>query len=298
MDASLDAIGPETSRREAMRLLAHAFATAGIEDPAVDARLLLCAAAGFDHAGLIRDPDLSIEEASGPLLALAQRRLAREPVSRILGSRSFWSFDLLVTPAVLDPRPDTETIVDAALDLFASRQNEALSILDLGTGSGALLCALLDAFPQATGLGLDLSPEACAVARENLARCELAPRAMVRQGGWDAAPGPWDLIVSNPPYIPSGDIAGLSPEVRQFDPRLALDGGADGLDAYRAIAALLPGLLAAGGLAVLEVGIGQAAAVAMLLQQAGLGEVAMRHDLAGTERVVFGRQTRGSAGPT
>ena len=146
-----------------MRLLADAFTRAGIEDPTIDARLLLCAAAGFDHSALIRDPDLPIEEEAAELaLAMAKRRLAREPVSRILGERSFWSFDLLVTLAVLDPRPDTETVVDGALEVLAERQAEALSILDLGTGSGALLCALLDVFPQAQGLGVDLSKEACA----------------------------------------------------------------------------------------------------------------------------------------
>ena len=278
---ALETLGPDTSRREAMRLLAGAFAAAGIDDPGVDARLLLCAAAGFDHAGLIRDPDLPLEEAADRTLELARRRLAREPVSRILGTRSFWSFDLLVTPAVLDPRPDSETVVDAALDVFAARQGDVLSVLDLGTGSGALLCALLDVFPQARGLGIDLSREACAVARENLVRCELAPRAEIRQGSWDAAPGTYDLVVSNPPYIPSADVAGLAAEVRLFDPLLALDGGSDGLDAYRAIASLLPGLLAEGGLAILEVGIGQARPVAGLLEAAGLAGIETRRDLGG-----------------
>ena len=295
MPEGLEALGPETSRREAMRLLTSAFTFAGIDDPAIDARLLLCAAAGFDHAGLIRDPDLPIEEAAGPVGELARRRLAREPVSRILGSRSFWSFDLLVTPGVLDPRPDTETVIDAALEQFVSRQTEALSILDLGTGSGALLCALLDVFPRARGLGLDLSPEACGVARENLARCALAPRATIRQGGWDAAPGSYDLIVSNPPYIPSADIADLAPEVRLFDPRLALDGGIDGLDAYRQIVALLPGLLAEGGLAILEVGLGQAGDVAALLTAAGLEEITIKADLAGVGRAVSGYRAGGLA---
>ena len=275
-----------------MRLLAEAFTAAGIEDASIDARLLLCAAAGFDHSALIRDPDLPIgEEAAERALAMARRRLAREPVSRILGERSFWSFDLLVTPAVLDPRPDTETVVDGALEVLAERQGEALSILDLGTGSGALLCALLDVFAQAQGLGVDISKEACAVARENLARCELAPRGQVRQGSWEAGlPGPYDLVVSNPPYIESAALAGLDPEVRLYDPPLALDGGPDGLTAYRDICALLPGLVAPGGFAIFEVGQGQAEAVATLLASQGFANVRAKRDLAGVERAVMGQR--------
>lgn len=292
MQTLLDGLTPDTSRRQAMRLLAEAFTKAGIEDATIDARLLLCAAAGFDHSALIRDPDLPIEEEAAELaLAMARRRLAREPVSRILGERSFWSFDLLVTPAVLDPRPDTETVVDGALELLAERQGEALSILDLGTGSGALLCALLDVFPQARGLGVDLSKEACAVARENLARCDLAPRGQVRQGSWEAGlPGPYDLVVSNPPYIETAALAGLDPEVRLYDPPLALDGGPDGLTAYRDICALLPGLVAPGGFAIFEVGLGQAEAVAALLSSQGFGNVRAKRDLAGVERAIMGQR--------
>jgi len=275
-----------------MRLLAEAFTRAGIDDATIDARLLLCAAAGFDHSALIRDPDLPIEEeAAERALAMARRRLAREPVSRILGERSFWSFDLLVTPAVLDPRPDTETVVDGALEVLAERQGEALSILDLGTGSGALLCALLDVFAQAQGLGVDISKEACAVARENLARCELAPRGQVRQGSWEAGlPGPYDLVVSNPPYIESAALAGLDPEVQFYDPPLALDGGPDGLTAYRDICALLPALVAPGGFAIFEVGQGQAEAVAALLASQGFADVRAKRDLAGVERAVMGQR--------
>jgi len=275
-----------------MRLLAEAFTRAGIEDATIDARLLLCAAAGFDHSALIRDPDLPIEEeAAERALAMARRRLAREPVSRILGERSFWSFDLLVTPAVLDPRPDTETVVDGALEVLAERQGEALSILDLGTGSGALLCALLDVFAQAQGLGVDISKEACTVARENLARCELAPRGQVRQGSWEAGlPGPYDLVVSNPPYIESAALAGLDPEVQFYDPPLALDGGPDGLTAYRDICALLPALVAPGGFAIFEVGQGQAEVVAALLASQGFADVRAKRDLAGVERAVMGQR--------
>jgi len=295
VERPFEGLTPHTSRREAMRLLADAFAKAGIEDPSIDARLLLCAAAGFDHVALIRDPDLPIEEEAAELaLAMARRRLAREPVSRILGERSFWSFDLLVTPAVLDPRPDTETVVDGALEVLGVRQGEALSILDLGTGSGALLCALLDVFPRGRGLGVDLSPEACAVARENLARCDLNQRGQVRQGSWDGGlPGPYDLVVSNPPYIETGALTGLDPEVRLHDPMLALDGGPDGLTAYREIAALLPVLVAPGGYAILEVGQGQAPAVMTLLKEGGFADICARRDLAGVERAVIGRKGAG-----
>ncbi len=292
MQTLIEGLTPDTSRRQAMRLLADAFTRAGIEDATIDARLLLCAAAGFDHSALIRDPDLPIEEEAAELaLAMAKRRLAREPVSRILGERSFWSFDLLVTPAVLDPRPDTETVVDGALEVLAERQGEALSILDLGTGSGALLCALLDVFPQAQGLGVDLSKEACAVARENLSRCELAPRGQVRQGSWEAGlPGPYDLVVSNPPYIETAALAGLDPEVRLYDPMLALDGGPDGLMAYREICALLPALVAPGGFVIFEVGQGQAEAVAALMTRQGFENVRAKRDLAGVERAVMGER--------
>jgi release factor glutamine methyltransferase len=295
VETLIEGLTPQTSRRQAMRLLAEAFTRAGIDDATIDARLLLCAAAGFDHSALIRDPDLPIEEEAAELaLTMAKRRLAREPVSRILGERSFWSFDLLVTPAVLDPRPDTETVVDGALEVLAERQGGALSILDLGTGSGALLCALLDVFPQAQGVGVDISKEACAVARENLSRCELAPRGQVRQGSWEAGgPGPYDLVVSNPPYIETAALAGLDPEVRLYDPALALDGGPDGLTAYRDICALLPGLVAPGGFAIFEVGQGQAEAVTALLSSRGFADVRAKRDLAGVERAVMGQRVTG-----
>ena len=295
MQTLIEGLTPDTSRRQAMRLLAEAFTRAGIDDATIDARLLLCAAAGFDHSALIRDPDLPIEEEAAELaLAMARRRLAREPVSRILGERSFWSFDLLVTPAVLDPRPDTETVVDGALEVLAERQGQALSILDLGTGSGALLCALLDVFAQAQGLGVDISKEACAVARENLARCDLAPRGQVRQGSWEASlPGPFDLVVSNPPYIETAALARLDPEVRLHDPLLALDSGPDGLTAYRDICALLPALVAPGGFAIFEVGQGQAEAVAALMTSQGFADVRAKRDLAGVERAVMGQRLAG-----
>ncbi len=272
-----------------MRAMIEAFAQAGIPDPALDARLLLCAAADIAHIDLIRHPDTPLEEeACGRLKAFWVRRLRREPVSRILGRRGFWSLDLLVTPDVLDPRPDSETLIDAALEALAERQDEPLVIADLGTGSGALLCALLDIFPHAAGVAVDVSAKACAVARRNLTSCSHQGRFDVREGGWDAAgPGPYDLIVSNPPYIRSGDIAGLASESRDFDPLLALDGGADGLDAYRAILAVLPGMLKPGGLAILEIGFDQAEDVSALIAQASLKMIGLRHDYGGNPRAIL-----------
>ena len=279
---------PATARAAALRRLAAALAANGIEDPALDARLLVCAAAQITHADLVRDPDLELGEVTARRLEdFAARRIAREPVSRILGSRGFWDLDLLVTAAVLDPRPETETLVEAALEALAERREAALHIVDLGTGSGALLCALLSEFPAATGVGIDLSVAACAVARRNLVRCGLAGRGEIHHGDWAAAEGRrFDLAIANPPYIVSEMICALAPEVRDHDPRLALDGGADGLDATRAIADLLPRILAADGLAILETGAGQGEAVRALVQRAGLTAAAPRRDLAGRARAV------------
>ncbi len=276
---------PAGALRDATRLLG----AAGVPDGATDARVLLCAAAGLDRASLLRDPDTPLGTgAVARFETLLRRRLAREPVSRILGRRAFWSLDLAVTAAVLDPRPDTETLVSAVLDHVGARRGAPWRILDLGTGSGAILCALLSELPEARGHALDSSFPACAVARANLRACGLAGRSLVVQGSWgDAvAPGLSDIVVANPPYVATATIAALDPEVRDHDPREALDGGRDGLDAYRAIAAQAPGLLAPGGLLGLEVGIGQASAVSGLLAAAGMSCRGARRDLAGIERVV------------
>lgn len=280
---------PETARSAALQQLAAALTAGKIEDAALDARLLLCAAARISHADFVRDPDVALGQATARRLEdFAGRRLAREPVSRILGSRGFWNLDLLVTPAVLDPRPDTETLVEAALEALVERRRAALHIVDLGTGSGALLCALLGEFPAAEGIGIDLSPAACKLARINLERCGLAGRGEIRQGDWAAAKGRrFDLAVANPPYVASEMISALAPEVRDHDPRLALDGGPDGLQAYRAIADLLPQILAADGVAIVETGAGQGTAVRDLLQSAGLTAAGPRCDLAGRTRALI-----------
>ena len=286
-EARLD-FAPATARAAAQQRLAATLAECGIDEAALDARLLVCAAAGISHADLIRDPDLALGDSAARRLAdFAARRIAREPVSRILGFRGFWDLDLLVTPDVLDPRPETETLIEAAREMLASRRTAPLRIVDLGTGSGALLCALLTEFPAATGLGIELSAPACEVARHNLARCGLASRGEIRNGDWAVARDQrFDLAVANPPYIASDLIPALAPEVRNHDPRLALDGGPDGLDAYRAIARLLPQILASEGLAILETGAEQSEAVAALIRPAGLAGVSLRRDLAGRARAI------------
>jgi release factor glutamine methyltransferase len=278
-------------RSDAARLaLARAFAAAAIESAELDARVLLCAALGIDHAGLIREPERPLGAAAARVAAFAARRLRGEPVSRIVGGKEFWGARLAIAACVLDPRPDTETLVEAALDQIGDARDKNWLILDLGTGSGAILCALLQALPQAFGVGVDLSPAACAVARGNVESLGLARRGAILCGDWTASlRGRFDLIASNPPYIVRADIAGLAPEVRDFDPHLALDGGEDGLAAYRAMSPALAGLLAPGGLIALELGQGQRPAVEQLLRGAGLAGFDVWRDLAGHERVILAR---------
>ncbi|MGL4634909.1 MAG: peptide chain release factor N(5)-glutamine methyltransferase [Beijerinckiaceae bacterium] len=236
-------------------------------------------------------------EAAGDDAALlermVQRRLAGEPVDRILGHRGFWSLELIVTPDTLSPRADTETVVEAARDhtLKIHKQDSPLRILDLGTGTGAILLALLKEFPQATGLGIDISEKALDVARRNADLNQLSTRASFQTGSWLAGlAGTFDIIVSNPPYIPSADIAGLDSEVREHDPLLALDGGTDGLDAYRIILAETASRLSPQGIAVFEGGARQAADIAAIGNRRGLRTAEIHKDLAGIERaVVFGK---------
>jgi release factor glutamine methyltransferase len=283
----LTSIGPTTSRATALAVLAEAFA--GVVDaPAREAALVL-RAAGLKPTDLIAEPDAPLGAAAADAQRYAARRAAGEPLSRIAGEREFWGLTFALSPETLDPRPETETIVEAALAAFAARRGEALRVIEFGVGSGALLAALLTELPAAHGLGVDLSPGAAAQARANLESLGLVARSEIRVGDWgDGLEGPFDLIVANPPYIPSGDIAGLAREVRDHDPRLALDGGADGLDAYRALAPEIARLLAPTGRFFLEVGAGQAQAVAGLAAAAGLVDLATHRDLAGIERVVSG----------
>lgn len=279
----------------ARRALAEKFRAAGLDTPELDARLLVGHALGLDHSGLaVAGARALSPEESRRIEALAARRLAREPVARIVGLKEFWGLELRITPAVLVPRPDTETVVEAALAAIDAQGTRAdvRRVADLGVGSGALLLALLSELPQATGIGTDRDPAALAVARANAARLGFASRALFAVCSYGAALAPgFDLVVANPPYVAAGDIAALAPEVRDFDPRLALDGGPDGLDGYRAIAADAERLLAPGGRIVVEVGVGQADAVAALFAQAGLREPMRRRDLSGLPRAVGARRT-------
>ena len=265
---------------------------AGIDSATLDARILIGHALGFSREQLLtRAGETVTAEALARVEPLLARRLAREPVSRILGRREFWSLEFALSPETLDPRPDSETVIEAALTEVP--RDRPLSVLDLGTGSGCLLLALLSELPLAHGLGIDQSPGAVATAAANAERLGLTGRARFERADWhDGLAGRYDLVVANPPYIPEAEIAGLEPEVTRFDPWAALTGGADGLDAYRRLAPMLPVLLTEQGVAVFEVGAGQAAAVAALLEAAGLLLVGVRRDLAGIERCVVARNHR------
>jgi len=268
---------------------------AGIETPELDARLLLGEVLHLDLTGLIAAAarTLNADEAMR-LEIFLQRRIAGEPVARILGHKEFWGLPLTLSPGTLVPRPDTETIVEAALDLMKQdgRINDRLRIADIGTGSGAILLALLSELPNAQGIGTDINPDALRTAARNAATLGLSERARFIECNYaDALHGPFDLIVSNPPYIPSRDIDGLAIEVREHDPRLALDGGSDGLDAYRVIAPAAFELLAPGGVVVVEVGLGQAGDVARLMAEKGLDSgLAPKADLNGIERGIMARK--------
>jgi release factor glutamine methyltransferase len=277
---------------QAHQRAAALLAEAGIETPKRDARVLLCDAAHIDHAALLRDPDARLsEDAAARLRGFVERRLAREPVSRILGRREFWDLSLRITPDVLDPRADTETLVAAAVETMRDRRNDPLRILDLGTGAGALLSALLSELPQAFGVGADRDVRALIIARENLAACGFASRSALVCGDWgDALTSGYDLIVANPPYVRSADIASLAPEVRDYDPRAALDGGPDGLLAYRAIAADLRRLAAPDGIAIVEIGFDQAESAADCFRQAGWASIAVRRDLENQPRALLVRR--------
>lgn len=257
----------------------------GVEEAARDARLLLAYAAGVaaDRLTLhLQDP--ASEAVSARFAALVTRRAAREPLSHLTGRRLFWGRGFAVSPAVLDPRPETEVLVAAALAEPFAR------VLDLGTGSGAILISLLADRPAATGLGVDLSPAALAVARKNAEALGVAGRSTWAESDWFAGvEGRFDLIVSNPPYIAAEEMAGLSPEVRLHEPHLALTDGADGLSAYRAIAAGAGAHLAPGGRLMVEIGPTQGQAVAALFAAAGLRAISILPDFDGRDRAVAAR---------
>jgi len=273
------------TRRGALKEAVLLMKAAGLDTPVLDARLIVQHALGisWDTLYLKEDQDLTDGERAR-LESELSRRAGHEPVSRIVGRRHFWTLDLAVSPDTLDPRADTESLIETVIAAIPDR-SQPLKLLDLGTGTGAILLALLAEYPNATGLGIDLSEGALATARINAESHGLGERASFAAAHWtDGVAGPFDVIVSNPPYIDSGDLAGLPPEVREHDPVLALDGGTDGLDAYRAILPAIPALLSPAGLAVLEIGAGQAEAVTRIAREHGLTQLSCRADLGGIER--------------
>jgi release factor glutamine methyltransferase len=276
---------------QARRALAQAFAERGLDTPDLDARIIVGHALGLDHAALAARADLRLAATDRDYIAaLAARRLKREPVARIIGRKEFWGLPLALNAETLVPRPETETVVEAALAAIdgTGGRSRPLRLLDLGTGSGALLLALLSELPAAFGIGTDISRGALECARANAAALGLAERAaFVTCDYGTAIKGPVNLVVSNPPYIERDEIAALEPEVREFDPRHALDGGPDGLDGHRAVAADARRLLTRDGIVVVEIGPGQTDAVTALFAAAGLSAVAPpRHDLAGRARAL------------
>jgi release factor glutamine methyltransferase len=277
----------------ALGAAADALALAGLDEPRRQARRLVAAALEVSTAEVFAHPERVLSAAERVRFSDAVRRAeAREPLSRIAGRREFWGLEFLLSADTLDPRPETETVVEAVLARLPER-NRPYRLLDLGTGTGCLLLALLSELPRASGLGTDIAFGAADTARHNAKRLGFGARAGFVVGNWaEAVGGRFDAIVANPPYIASGAIAGLPPEVRDFDPRRALDGGADGLAACRAIAADVPRLLAAGGLFAAEIGFGQRAAAAAILTGAGLTVDGFVPDLAGIERCLVAFRPR------
>jgi release factor glutamine methyltransferase len=262
---------------------------AGIDSPAIDARLLIEAACGATRLEIVTDPYRAVTEAQLSVLeGYLDRRIRREPVSRILGRKAFWKILVQVSPHVLSPRPESEVIVDYVLRAFPEAM--AFNLLDLGVGSGAIMLAILAERPAAKALGTDISEDAIAVARENAANLDLNTRAAFLHGDWTAglADASFDVVVSNPPYIESEVIDSLDPEVREHDPRLALDGGADGLDAYRRLASEILRVLKPGGPFFVEIGASQKEPVEALMKRAGAEGVFTIKDLSNHDRVVSG----------
>jgi release factor glutamine methyltransferase len=276
----------------ARRLLTARFEQASLDSPSLDARLLIQHALGLEHAALASAPDRTLTAGERNAIAqLAERRLGGEPVARIFGVKEFWGLALSLSCTTLVPRPETETIVEAALAAVEHRRSDPLRIADLGTGTGALLLALLHELPNATGVGTDIAAGAIETAQANAKALGFSARAKFLQTNFGSGLAPrFDLVVSNPPYIATDEIAALAPEVRDHDPQLALDGGRDGLDAYRILAAQMPALLHERGAAVMEIGIGQATQVEEIFKQAGLRLTFARADLAGIVRALTFRR--------
>lgn len=293
---SPDAFGPGTSRREAVETAARRLAGAGIDEPRREATVLVRTVLGLDAAELVTGEAEALGAGAVPLSAALERRARHEPLSRIVGRRAFWTLDLEIGPETLDPRPETETVVEVVLAELRrqERMHAPLAVLDVGTGSGAILIALLSELPQARGTGVDVSCKALKVARRNAERNGLGGRVVMQQGHWlDGLTGPFDVIVSNPPYIPSAEIDRLETAVRSYDPRPALDGGPDGLAPYRAIIPATARLLAPGGIVAVEIGETQGEVVDRLMAEVGLGPLAQVGrvwlDSSGRPRCVAGK---------
>jgi release factor glutamine methyltransferase len=282
------AFDPATSIIVARQMLTAAFQAAGCASPEIDARFLLQGVLGITAADLLRDPDRKLGEGAQLLTECVRRRLTGEPVSRILGQREFYGRTFMITPDVLDPRPESETLVEVAIEIVAAHswRDQPIRIADVGTGSGILIVSLLAELPLATGIASDVSPAALGVAKLNAERLGVGGRVtFVATPGIGHLGGNADLIVSNPPYIPAANIASLTRDVRDFDPVLALDGGPDGLDIYRDFANDFkkfdrPALIA------LEIGAGQAADVETIFAEAGARMTGQKADLGGHIRVV------------
>jgi len=287
-------LAPEASLGQVLERAVARLRGAGVEGPRRDARLLLAAALGLEPAQVLAYPERRLSEAEAAAAEhLIARRARREPVSRILGRREFWGLDFALSPETLDPRPDSETLVAAVLARI-DRRAKPLRILDLGTGTGCLLLALLSELPEAEGLGVDLDPAAVRVAQDNARRLGLADRARFAAGDWalglEGTGKTWQVIVSNPPYIIDRRIGNLDPEVALYDPRLALNAGPDGLKCFRVLVPQAARILAPEGLLVLEIGIGQGDEVTRLIGDAGLAEIERIADLSGIERCLAARR--------
>ncbi|HUH84528.1 MAG TPA: peptide chain release factor N(5)-glutamine methyltransferase [Stellaceae bacterium] len=285
----MSAAGPPKSAGEAVARAAAALAAAGVAEPRREARLIVALALAVEPGVVLGYPERVLDlGAAARLETLVARRQAREPFSRLYGRRPFWTLDLALSPETLDPRPDSETLVEAVLAAIPDRRTP-LRLLDLGTGTGCLLLALLSELPKAVGFGIDILGGAAAVARRNAAANGLGDRAFFLVGDWAQAigVGAADVVVANPPYISTGEIDRLAPEVARHEPRRALDGGSDGLDAYRVLAGELPRMLARGGMAAVELGAGQREPVARLMHAGGLAIQAVRCDLSGVQRVLL-----------
>ena len=270
----------------------EALRSAGIDSPEADARLLLQEALHISREDFLLDSSRMVSFSEEHILAgWLQRRLKREPVSRIIGRRAFWKSEFKISPQTLDPRPDSETIIESALRFVKDAQNRPLKMVDLGTGTGCLLLSLLLEWPLATGKGVDISQGAIDTASDNAKNLDLQDRVQFSVGDWNALPRDrsFNVLLSNPPYIPEDEIRSLAPEVALYDPQQALSGGRDGLDCYRSIAGLAHGLLAPAGWMFLEIGHAQAGAAKELLEQEGISVLETVPDLAGNDRCIVAR---------